>query len=157
MAERTPTGEAATEVILSTFRANGLLLASGDLLGANDGLTSARWQVMGAIALAERPLTVPQIARRMGITRQSVHATAKRLVADGLVEFAPNVDHRRSQLVRLTELGKRRYAALDRRQVEWVNRLALGIKRSELETTARVLAELSARLEGETEPARSAA
>jgi DNA-binding MarR family transcriptional regulator len=157
MQERTPTGEALTEVILSTFRANGLLLASGDVLGASEGLTSARWQVMGAIALAEQPLTVPQIARRMGITRQSVHATVKRLAADGLVEFAPNADHRRSQLVRLTELGERRYAALDRRQVEWVNGLAHGIARSELETAAGVLAELAARLEAETRPARSAA
>jgi hypothetical protein len=54
-------------------------------------------------------------------------------------------------------LGLANSAGLDWRQAEWVNRLALGIKRSELETTARVLAELSARLEGETEPARSAA
>jgi DNA-binding MarR family transcriptional regulator len=159
MQERTPTGEAATEVILSIFRANGRLLSSGDLLGANEGLTSARWQVMGAIALAERPLTVPQIARRMGITRQSVHATVKRLVADGLLELAPNVDHRRSQLVRLTELGKRRYAALDGRQAEWVNGLARGIVRSDLETAARVLDELSARLdrEGQADRARNAA
>src|ERR671919_2118381 len=102
MRERTPTGETATEVILSIFRANGLLLAAGDLLVADEGLTSARWQVLGAIALAEGPLTVPQIARRMGLTRQSVHATVNRLVADGLLELAPNADHRRSQLVRLT-------------------------------------------------------
>lgn len=159
MRKRTLSGEAATEVILATFRTNGLLLASGDGLGANEGLTSARWQVLGAIALAESPLTVPQIARRMGITRQSVHATVKRLVADGLVELAPNVDHRRSQLARLTELGERRSAALDRRQAEWVNGLARGIRREELETTARVLAELSTRLEAEheseTTPARS--
>jgi DNA-binding MarR family transcriptional regulator len=156
---RTPAGEAATEVILSIFRANGLLIAGGDLLGSSEGLTSARWQVMGAIALADRPLTVPQIARRMGLTRQSVHATVKRLVADGLLELAPNADHRRSQLVSLTELGERRYAALDRRQAEWVNRLARGIGRSELEAAARVLDELSARLEadGEPEPTRSAA
>jgi DNA-binding MarR family transcriptional regulator len=147
--KRTPAGDAATEVILSIFRANGLLLASGDELGADQGLTSARWQVMGALALAEQPLTVPQIARRMGITRQSVHATVKRLRADGLVELAPNVDHRRSQLVRLTEVGEKRYAAIDRSQVEWVNRLARGIARSELDTTARVLTELSARLEAE--------
>jgi DNA-binding MarR family transcriptional regulator len=157
MQVRTPAGEAATEVILSIFRANGLLLASGDVLSASEGLTSARWQVMGAIALAERPLTVPQIARRMGITRQSVHATIKRLVADGLVELTPNADHRRSQLARLTELGKRRYEGLDRRQAEWVNRLADGLGRTELETTARVLAELSEKLEAEAEPARSAA
>jgi DNA-binding MarR family transcriptional regulator len=113
--------------------------------------------VVGAIALADAPLTVPQIARRMGITRQSVHATVKRLVADGLAELAPNVDHQRSQLVRLTELGERSYAALDGRQAEWVNGLARGIGREQLETTARVLGELCARLEQETQPARSAA
>jgi DNA-binding MarR family transcriptional regulator len=147
MMERTPAGEAATQVILSVFRANGLLTASGDLLSAAEGLTSARWQVLGAIALADGPLTVPQIARRMGLTRQSVHATVKRLVADGLLELAPNADHRRSQLVRLTELGERRYAAIDRRQIDWVNGLADGIGPSDLETAARALDELCARLD----------
>jgi DNA-binding MarR family transcriptional regulator len=144
---RTREGEAATEVVLLTFRTNGLLLAVGDLIAGEEGLTSARWQVLGAIALSERPLTVPQVARRMGLTRQSVHATVKRLVSDGLVELAPNADHRRSQIVSLTEHGKAKYAALDKRQAAWVNRLAAGLSRSELETTARVLDELSLRLE----------
>lgn len=144
---RTPEGETGTQIVLAAFRANGLLLAAGDDLAADEGLTSARWQVLGALALSERPLTVPQIARRMGLTRQSVHATVKRLVRDRLVELAPNADHRRSQLVRLTELGQVRYAAIDRRQALWVNRLADGISRNELETTARVLGELCRRLE----------
>jgi DNA-binding MarR family transcriptional regulator len=149
MSERTPVGEDATQVILSIFRANGLLLARGDLLSASEDLTSARWQVLGAIALADRPLTVPQIARRMGLARQSVHATVKRLLADGLVELAANADHRRSQLVRLTESGSRKYAAIDRRQAAWVNRLVEGIDRSDLQTAGRVLQELGARLEAE--------
>jgi DNA-binding MarR family transcriptional regulator len=148
--KRTPVGEAATEVILTTFRANGLLLGSGDLLAGKEGLTSARWQVLGAIALAERPLTVPQIARRMGLSRQSVHATVGRLAESGLVELVPNADHQRSQLVRLTELGRAKYRAMDGRQAAWVNRLTKGLRRSDLETTARVLGELSARLEAET-------
>lgn len=151
MPKRTPTGAAATEVILSVFKANGLLVASGDQLSASEDLSSARWQVLGAIALADRPLTVPQIARRMGLTRQSVHATVKRLVADRLVELLPNADHRRSRLVRLTDLGERRYAAIDRRQVDWVNRLAHGLGRSDVEAAARVLEELCARLEPEDE------
>jgi DNA-binding MarR family transcriptional regulator len=155
MRGRTPVGEVATEVILAIFRANGMLLAVGDLLGAREGLTSARWQVLGAIALAERPLTVPQIARRMGLTRQSVHATVRRLIIDGLAESAPNADHRRSRLVRLTELGERTYAAIDRRQAGWVNELARGIDRAELETTARVLNELGKRLESEPEADRA--
>ena len=153
MRERTPAGAAATEVILAVFRANGLLLASGDQLSAGENLTSARWQVLGAIALADRPLTVPQIARRMGLTRQSVHATVKRLIADGLVELEPNADHRRSRLVRMTGLGERRYAAIDKRQIAWANGLAHGIGRSDLKTAARVLEELCGRLEAENQTA----
>lgn len=148
-AHRTPEGETATDVILSTFRANGLFLAAGDSLAGEEGLTSARWQVLGAIALARRPLTVPQIARRMGLTRQSVHTTVNRLLATGLVELAPNADHRRSQLVRLTEPGQTTYEAIDRKQAVWVNQLADGLRRSDLETTARLLNELCARLEAD--------
>jgi DNA-binding MarR family transcriptional regulator len=149
MKRRTAEGEAATLVVLSTFRANGLLLVVGDLLAGEEGLTSARWQVLGAIAIAERPLTVPQIARRMGRTRQSVHATVRRLVRDGLLELAPNADHRRSQLVCLTESGRARYSAIDEKQALWANRLAGGIDRTDLETSARVLDELCRRLEAQ--------
>src|SRR5918992_552971 len=147
MKKRTRAVEAATKLVLAIFRANGLLIASGDQLSASEGLTSARWQVMGAIALADRPLTVPQIARRMGLTRQSVHATVKRLVGGGLVELLPNEDHRRSPLVRLTEAGRARYASIDRRQIAWVNELAAGMRGSDLEIAAGVLGELSRRLE----------
>ena len=145
---RTAEGDKATDVILSTFRANGLLLAAGDLVAAEHGLTSARWQVLGAITLAQRPLTVPQIARRMGLTRQSVHTTVGHLLADGMVELAANADHRRSQVVCLTERGRAGYQAVDQKQAAWVNRLAAGLTRAELDTAARVLGELCARLEG---------
>ena len=147
--KRSPTGEAATKLILSTFRLNGLLLAAGDELAADEGLSSARWQVLGAIALAGRPLTVPQIARRMGLTRQSVHATIKRLVADGFVEFVPNADHRRSQLVGLTKWGRAMYETIDGRQAAWVNRLTTRIRRSDIVTAGRVIDELCRRLEAE--------
>jgi DNA-binding MarR family transcriptional regulator len=144
---RTPTGEKATEVILAAFRVNGLLIAAGDLLAAEHGLTSARWQALGAIVLAQRPLTVPQIARRMGLTRQSVHTTVNRLLADGMAELAPNADHRRSPLVDLTEQGRTTYQAVDRKQAAWVNQLAAGLTHSDLDTAAGVLGELSTRLE----------
>jgi DNA-binding MarR family transcriptional regulator len=149
MSSRTSAGDAATRVILSAFRANGSLLAAGDRLAAAEGLTAARWQVLGAIALGRRPLTVPQIARRMGLTRQSVHGTVDRLARDGLIELVPNADHQRSRLVRLTEPGERCYAALSERQVEWVSRLSDGLEPAELQTAARILDTLSTRLQGE--------
>jgi DNA-binding MarR family transcriptional regulator len=143
---RTPEGDAATDVVLGTFRANGRFLAAGDLLAAEEGLTSARWQVLGAVAMAAQPLTVPQIARRMGLTRQSVQASVDRLRSDGLIEADENPDHRRSPLVRLTELGQEKYSALQRRQVAWINELAAGLNVSELATAVRILDVLADRV-----------
>ena len=117
------------------------------MLAAEFGLTSARWQVLGAIVYAKRPLTAPQIARRMGLTRQSVHTTLNHLLGDGIVEQVENADHRRSPLVRLTERGETAYRAIDDKQAAWVNDLAAGLSHAELETAARVLDELSRRLE----------
>jgi DNA-binding MarR family transcriptional regulator len=144
---RTPEGDAATDIVLETFRASGLLLAAGNRLAAQEGLTAARWQVLGAVALAGRPLTVPQIARRMGLTRQAVQASVNRLLGEALVKSSENLDHRRSPLIRLTELGNQKYAALDWRQIRWINELSAGLEISDLANAARLLHDLSDRLE----------
>ena len=52
--KRTPAGEALTNLMLDLFRLNSLLLASGDRLVAPLGLTSARWQILGAIVAQGR-------------------------------------------------------------------------------------------------------
>jgi DNA-binding MarR family transcriptional regulator len=146
---RTTEGDAATDVVLRTFRANGTFLAAGDRLAASEGLTAARWQVIGAVALAQRALTVPQIARRMGLTRQSVQASVNRLLAEGLLEADGNPDHRRSPLIRLTDRGRDTYVRLQSRQARWINELSAGLDVSELATTARVLEELNRRLDAQ--------
>src|SRR5215831_3246063 len=50
---RTAEGDAATAVVLEIFRVNGLVLADGNRLAVAEGLTAARWQVLGAEALVE--------------------------------------------------------------------------------------------------------
>ncbi|MEM7211572.1 MAG: MarR family transcriptional regulator, partial [Pseudomonadota bacterium] len=44
----TEAGEAVTALILDVFRLNGRLLLAGDRLVSELGLTSARWQILGA-------------------------------------------------------------------------------------------------------------
>src|SRR5262249_24748836 len=134
-ATRTPEGDAATDVVLATFRANGLLLAAGHRLSAEDGLTPAPRQVLRAGAPAGRPLTVPQIARRMGLTRQPVQASVNQLRTQALIETIENLDHRRSPLIKLTQLGSQKYAALDQWQTRWINELSAGPARSEAPIT----------------------
>ncbi|WP_349368797.1 MarR family transcriptional regulator [Salinarimonas sp.] len=137
-----------TELVLAVFRANGAFLAAGDALVADLGLTSARWQVLGAVSLAGRPLTVAQAARRMGLTRQAVQRVANDLAAIGLVAYEDNPDHKRAKLIRLTDRGEAVYAEADRRQIAWARGLAEGLSDAEVE---RALA-LVRRLEGRAEP-----
>ncbi|HEU4740990.1 MAG TPA: helix-turn-helix domain-containing protein, partial [Meiothermus sp.] len=84
----TPWGEAFTELALEVFRLNGLLLEAGDELTRPVGQTSARWQVLGVVE--HGPVTVPQVARVMGLTRQGVQRTADLLEEDGLIEYVEN-------------------------------------------------------------------
>jgi DNA-binding MarR family transcriptional regulator len=147
MKQRSPQGTALTGLILETFRVNGLLLAAGDRLTSEFGLSSARWQVMGAIEAA--PLPVAQIARNMGLTRQAVQRVANVLADEGLTEFAENPDHRRAKLVRLTSKGSEAVEEVGRRQVEWSNRLAEGLGVVEIEEAIRVMRTLRRRLEAD--------
>ena len=101
-----PSPEDVTELILRIFRANGALLAAGDRLVGELGLTSARWQMLGGIADQEEPLSVAQLARKMGVTRQAVQRIANELEADGVVAFRPNPRHKRAQLIELTASGR---------------------------------------------------
>jgi DNA-binding MarR family transcriptional regulator len=118
----TVSGEALTDLILEIFRVNGDLLAAGDQITRPFGQTSARWQVLGA--LADRALPVAGIARDMGLARQSVQRTTDLLAVDGLVEYATNPAHRRAKLVRLTPAGRRLIAEISQQQIAWANDLA---------------------------------
>src|SRR5690242_5540048 len=117
--QRTPKGVAITDLVLSIFRTNGHLLAAGDELMSHLHISSARWQVMGAIAPHAR--TVAQIARRFELTRQGVLWVVSALLNDGLVELVDNPDHKRAKLVQLTDRGRRIYRELEQRQIRWAN------------------------------------
>ncbi len=135
-----------SELILEVFRLNGLLLEAGDSLVADIGLTSARWQVMGAIALSPAPLPVAHIARNMGLSRQSVQRLANELEKDDLIRFAANPHHERAKLVLLTERGAKAYREAMARQGPWAARLASGFEAKDIEAARSLLQELRMRL-----------
>jgi DNA-binding MarR family transcriptional regulator len=143
----TAAGEAATEFILEVFRLNGRLLVTGDRLVAPLGLTSARWQVLGAITLAEQPQPVAWLARSMGLNRQGVQRLVNEMIDDGLVETQLNPHHRRAHHVVLTKRGRETYERAARLQAPWVADLAKGLSRDEIAAALRVAATLRARLE----------
>src|ERR1700733_13793424 len=107
--KHTPAGDALTSLMLDLFRLNSLVLTAGDRLVAPLGLTSARWQILGAIVNVERPQPVAWLARNLGANRQNVQRIVNDLHKEGLVAFEPNPHHRRAQLVVLTDKGRRTF------------------------------------------------
>jgi DNA-binding MarR family transcriptional regulator len=152
MNEATMTVQAAiTDLVLETFRLNGRLLASGDALVADLGLTSARWQVLGAIALSPVPLSVAQVARNMGLTRQAVQRLANEMEADDLVRYVPNPHHQRAKLVVLSAAGKRAFAAAMKRQAAWAVELGTGLTARKVADAAATLRSIRQRLDTGTD------
>jgi len=137
-----------TALVLELFRLNNQLLAAGDRLVADIGLTSARWRVLGTIAAASRHQPVAWLARDMGGNRQNVQRIVNDLVNEGLVQFQPNPHHRRAQLVVLTETGRRAFDNAMRLQTPWINELSDGLRVTDIETTHQVIASLCGKLEG---------
>lgn len=136
-----------TQLILSIFRVNGCLLESGNQLVEPLGLTSARWQILGAIGTTGAPVTCPQIAKIMGITRQGALKQLDLLESEGLVQALKNNQNERSPLYELTVLGRRKYAAAMKLQEKWVGGLTAKLQLKDLVVANKVLDQLIEELE----------
>ena len=128
-----------TDIMLAVFRVHGRLLEKGDELVRPLRLTSARWQVLGAVALAGSPRSAPQIAVSMGMTRQGAQKQLNALVREGFFEQRPNPRHERSPLYALTALGLRAYAEAMALEVVWARALGQGLPLQDLKQTLRTL------------------
>lgn len=139
MKKRTPQGEALTNLILETFRLNGAMLDAGNQLTKPFGLTSARWQVMGAIDLVGHSMTVAQIARRMGLSRQGVQRIVNELEKLGMLALEPNLDHKRASLVSMSEKGQKAIEQINAAQVTWINQLSEGLSEEQIKQASEIL------------------
>ena len=139
MKQRTVKGELLNSIIHETFQLNGTLLARGNEIAKPFGLTSARWQVLSAIDLEGRPLTVSQIARRMGLTRQSVQRIINDLTELSMVTSSLNMDHKRSLLFSLSELGVESLQKTENVQMTVVNEIAEVCSADQLSEVLRVM------------------
>jgi DNA-binding MarR family transcriptional regulator len=146
--KRTPGGDAVTPFVLDLFRLNNQLLSAGDRLVAPLGLTSARWQILGAIVAADYPQPVAWLARNLGAHRQNVQRIINDLAKEGLVAFETNPHHRKAQLVVLTKKGRQTFDAAMRLQAPWSDSLSVGLPVKDVETAHQVILALRQNLSG---------
>lgn len=124
-------------LIADIYELAGSLRELGETTAESVGESHSRWQVMSVASTSDK--TVPQIARRLGTTRQSVQRQADLLVSDGVAEYAANPDHKRSPILKLTNRGEQQLQKLTdaaaRQHIEMANEL----KADELAVAIKVL------------------
>lgn len=136
-----------TDIMLEIFRLRGKLLDKGDDLVAPLGLTSGDWQLLGAVALARQPLTVPMIADAMGITRQGTQKQMNKMVERGLFRQEANLKLPRSPVYVLSEQGEAAFGSAMTLHDIWAGELSRDLPAGDLATTLTVLREIGDRLE----------
>lgn len=145
--KHTKKGEMFTDIVLETFKLSGMLSIEGDRLTQSEGISSARWKILGALSFVNTPLTVSQIARSMGQTRQSVQRLVDVMTQDGLLKLLDNPQHKRAKLVSMTSKGESVFKNMGDIQIPWANEKSKDIDISDLETTLITLKRLSSNFE----------
>jgi DNA-binding MarR family transcriptional regulator len=135
-----------TDLLVAVFRLNGRLLDAGNRLVGDLGLTSALWQVLGALALSPVPLPVAHIARNMGLSRQSVQRVVDLLAEKELVQFEANPHHQRAKLIVLTPRGVAAVKATEDRQRPWARDMAGGLSKGRIVEALAVLTHMERHL-----------
>lgn len=133
-------GEAFDLLLHRVVDLNKLFSAAGEALARPAGQTLARALVLRQIDSG--PVPVAEIARRLGLKRQSVQRVADLLVDEGQVTFEENPNHRRARLARLTESGRATLEAIDAEQRDWSQTLGQQIGAHKLEQASRLLNEV---------------
>ena len=132
-----------TRLLIEAAHLNDRLTAAGDALVADLGLTSARWQVMGAVATASGASTVSDLARVMGLARQSVQRVINDLEGSGLVRLVDNPNHARAKLAELTPDGELAFIEASTRRQPWSLTLTEGLSEDEVRTALKVIKALN--------------
>jgi DNA-binding MarR family transcriptional regulator len=132
-------------MIADIYELAGGFRDQGEAIARAVGQTQARWQVMSA-ASAD-PRTVPQIARRLGVTRQNVQRIADLLVAENWAAFAANPDHRGSPFLVLNKRGQAALAEITKAATKSHAALAKRLGNSDIGALHRGLRRLIAALD----------
>ena len=130
-----------TELIIPVIQLEAHFSRAGEAIAATGGQTLARWLSLEMIEA--EPATVAQIARKLGLTRQSVQRVADLLESDGLAEYEHNPLHQRSKLVRITPHGRRTLSTIQVAQHAWADKVGRDLGQSDLNQLSRIVARLA--------------
>jgi DNA-binding MarR family transcriptional regulator len=117
-------------------------LIEGDIrrrLRARFNATLPRFDLMAQLERADAGMTLSEISKRMMVSNGNVTGLVERLVASGHLERRAVPHDRRSQVIRLTRLGRDDFARMAAEHEDWVAGFFAGLTAQETETLMLLL------------------
>lgn len=111
------------------------------LIAERTGASPGQHAILGCL-MVDAPLTVPQIARSLGNSRQYTQRTINALSASGLVEKQANPKHKTSVRWRLSPMGVHAVQDLERSRQAALGEVVTPLKKKQLHAASDVLAEV---------------
>lgn len=136
-----------TTLALSVLKTHAAIWRVGEVIASELGISAARWQVLASLARTNGPMTVPQLARDLDVTRQGAQKQVDQLALQGLVVLEDNPAHQRSSQVRLTSAGKRMNDRALRRWCRVATRMAKSYSVTQLREFDAMLRSMAAMLD----------
>lgn len=138
----TPEAENLYALIRSVRTCFNRLKALVDEMHRDLGANTSMRAVMEAI-VDDGEQTVPEIARRKGVSRQHIQVNVDALLEAGLVTQRDNPAHKRSPLIDLTSEGRRTFKKIQRREAKLLENLAADLPPDAVNTATETLTALN--------------
>ncbi|MDJ1157504.1 MarR family transcriptional regulator [Chelatococcus sp. SYSU_G07232] len=116
-------------------------------------VTLPRFDLMAQLERAEEGMTLSEVSRRMMVSNGNVTGLVETLVASGHLERHQSPKDRRSQVIRLTALGRRDFARMAAEHQEWIASFFADLDEGEIERLMTLLGRAKAsvrRAKGDT-------
>jgi DNA-binding MarR family transcriptional regulator len=107
----------------------------------------AKWRLLEALERSRYCLAIADVARALGVKRQTAHELVHATVATGHVELLPNPDDRRILQVFLTARGRGELSRVRTAEGVWLQLLLSGLADRQMAMVTHVLRVIRQRLE----------
>ena len=133
------------ELVAGVIQLGNLLMRHLAPVLEKSNVTPQQWAVL--VTLAEQPMGLAAIARRLAVSKQNMTGMIARLEQLGVVERSENPQDLRSARVELTRRGRALIDKLQPLYEEWRNTLGRELPERDLQTLTRAVNRLIAQLE----------
>ena len=138
---------AAAELIFEITATAERIAAARNWAGERAQRADRTWGLLEALERSRYCLAIADVARALGVKRQTAHELVHATAAAGYIELLPNADDRRILQVFLTPRGRGELARVRSAESVWLHGLLGGLADRPMATVTHVLRVIRQRLE----------